>query len=463
LREESAMRTRDAVWLALLVLSVVLTAAVKYLPYLPGDVSSTLLVQSMLPAPKRWAQLLSSTTEMPWVLLLITVTFLLSWVMAGWRAALLSLVCFAGLWLLGKWLGPFVAQPRPSADLVRVTGSPSGSAFPSIFAFNYIATVGFLAVLAVVKTSGKIRWAVLLVGATLLLAGWIARVDLAAHWPSDVGISCLIGLLWVTLLIRFLEGRELRRFSLRNYQQKKEVFMDARILTSRRRFLATTWGLAAGLALPVFPNAALAAERQEGKGNESEVTPVEDLMREHGILRRVLLIYEELVRRLEGTKELPTAVIGDTAGIIRRFVEDYHEKLLEQDELFQRFEKAGKLVDLVKVLYAQHQAGRHLTDLILASAKPPTLTGIEARQKLSLPIRQFIRMYRPHAAREDTVLFPALRSIVSPREYDELGEMFEEKEEKLFGKGGFGNIVEQVTALEKALGIYDLAQFTPTS
>jgi len=48
------------------------------------------------------------------------------------------------------------------------------------------------------------------------------------------------------------------------------------------------------------------------------------------------------------------------------------------------------------------------------------------------------------------------------RGYHELGEKFEEKEEKLFGKDGFGTIVEEVAALEKALGIYDLAQFTPT-
>jgi hemerythrin-like domain-containing protein len=85
----------------------------------------------------------------------------------------------------------------------------------------------------------------------------------------------------------------------------------------------------------------------------------------------------------------------------------------------------------------------------------------EAKQKLSRAIREFIRMYRPHAAHEDTVLFPAFRAIVSPEEYDELGEKFEEKEEKLFGKGGFDKMVEEVAALEKTLGIYDLMQFIP--
>jgi undecaprenyl-diphosphatase len=197
------MRKNNLIWLALFGLAALLTLAVKYLPFLPGDVSCTRLVQSLLPESKEWAKWLSSTAEMPSVLILISITFLISLLVAGWRAASLSVVSFIGLRLLGKVLGPIIAQPRPSPELVHVAGSLSGSAFPSIFALNYISTVGFLAVLATVKTSGKLRWAILIVCSLLLIVGWIARVALAAHWPSDVATSYLIGLLWVTLLIRF--------------------------------------------------------------------------------------------------------------------------------------------------------------------------------------------------------------------------------------------------------------------
>ena len=68
-------------------------------------------------------------------------------------------------------------------------------------------------------------------------------------------------------------------------------------------------------------------------------------------------------------------------------------------------------------------------------------------------------MYRPHEAREDTVLFPAFRSVVTPQEYSSLGEEFEEKEHQLFGEEGFSGIVEQTAAIERALGIYELNQF----
>ena len=61
-----------------------------------------------------------------------------------------------------------------------------------------------------------------------------------------------------------------------------------------------------------------------------------------------------------------------------------------------------------------------------------------------------------------TILFPAFRKIVSEHEYDALGEEFEKKEAQLFHGDGFEKNVDAVAKLEKELGIYDLAQFTPT-
>ena len=70
-------------------------------------------------------------------------------------------------------------------------------------------------------------------------------------------------------------------------------------------------------------------------------------------------------------------------------------------------------------------------------------------------------MYRPHAAREDTELFPAFREVVGRPGYQELGEQFEDKEHQLFGERGFANTVAEIARLETSLGIADLASFTP--
>jgi hypothetical protein len=43
-----------------------------------------------------------------------------------------------------------------------------------------------------------------------------------------------------------------------------------------------------------------------------------------------------------------------------------------------------------------------------------------------------------------------------------LGEEFEENEHKRFGEDGFETMVNKVADIEKQLGIYELAQFTPS-
>jgi len=134
---------------------------------------------------------------------------------------------------------------------------------------------------------------------------------------------------------------------------------------------------------------------------------------------------------------------------------------LEEDFLFPRFEKANQLTNLVKVLRKQHKAGRILTDVILQFAKMKSLTNTDETQKLIKLLSDFNGMYRPHEAREDTVLFPAMRKIVSEDEYFALGEDFEDREHELFGEDGFETMVEKVANIEKQLGIYDLSRFTP--
>jgi hemerythrin-like domain-containing protein len=235
--------------------------------------------------------------------------------------------------------------------------------------------------------------------------------------------------------------------------------------SSRRDFLQQTSIAGAGLLVagPVLANPQkLQSVEQQSSGH---VSPAEDLMRQHGVLNRILLIYDEHLRMLAAKQTFDGSVLVNAADIVRHFIEDYHEKL-EEDFLFPRFRKAGKLVSLVDILLAQHRAGRVLTAQIRELAALPTLKfvsdkGASDAEKLADALRAFLRMYRPHEAREDTVLFPAFRTIVSQHEYEALGNNFEKKEDELFGDEGFFKVVDQVAELEKKLGVYDLAQFTP--
>ncbi len=203
------------------------------------------------------------------------------------------------------------------------------------------------------------------------------------------------------------------------------------------------------------------SQRQEHE-QEEEISPAEDLMREHGLLTRVLLVYQNYADRLAlGARDIPAEPLHRSADIVREFVEDYHERLEEQ-YLFPRFRKAGMLVELVDTLQTQHDAGRRITDIVRKLAVQSAFKDQNQRLTLIDALRQFNRMYLPHESREDTVLFPAFRKLVSPNEYDALGEQFENREHELFGEDGFEMMVDRVADVEGQVGIHDLAQFTPT-
>ncbi|MGA7514545.1 MAG: hemerythrin domain-containing protein, partial [Candidatus Sulfotelmatobacter sp.] len=191
--------------------------------------------------------------------------------------------------------------------------------------------------------------------------------------------------------------------------------------SNRRRFLQQTSIASAGLLAPAVT---FAYPGESEKKSAEDISPAEDLMREHGVLNRILLIYDDHLRMLAAKQTFDGSILVNAADIIRHFVEEYHEKL-EEEFLFPRFRKAGKLVSLVDTLLAQHKAGRLLTAQIRELAALPTFKyvsdkGASDAEKLADALRAFLRMYRPHEAREDTVLFPAFRSIVSPHEYDAL-------------------------------------------
>jgi hemerythrin-like domain-containing protein len=230
----------------------------------------------------------------------------------------------------------------------------------------------------------------------------------------------------------------------------------------RRGFVAAA--VSAGLAgIAPAALAAAAGARQMGAPSwdpDQGVTAPEDLMKEHGVLNRCLLVYEEGTRRLRDRQEVPPELFQHTASLIRRFVEQYHEKN-EEKYIFPQFRRAGKMTDLVDTLLRQHKAGRVVTAEILRFSTQAAFRDKGNQERLVASVESFIRMYRPHEACEDTVLFPALRTILPPARVAALGDRMEEAEHTVLGNEGFEKAVAQVAALEKQLGIYNLAQFTP--
>ena len=213
---------------------------------------------------------------------------------------------------------------------------------------------------------------------------------------------------------------------------------------------------------PTHTTGAPAAEAKggddKGKSDEPEVTTTEDLMREHGVIRRAIVVYREAAGRLRAKpSSVPIDALQKTAKLLRSFAEDYHEKQLEEAHLFPAVKKAGgPAASLVDTLIAQHARGREITEYVISVTAGAIGANGEA---LAKSLEGFARMYEEHAALEDTIVFPAWKKTMSPKELDAIGDTFEEIEHKTFGKDGFDDAAFQIAAIESAFG-FTLGQFT---
>ena len=231
--------------------------------------------------------------------------------------------------------------------------------------------------------------------------------------------------------------------------------------TSRRRLIG---GLSGAVLIAGASGAALAAKQpKETKPppqpeKEKKVGAVEDLMREHGVLRRALLIYRQSAAKLRAGTAIDPKPLRKTAQLFRDFGENYHERMLEQAHIFPTLRKSESPAGaLVVTLIAQHDRGREITDYIRTVTGKGAVGDAEA---LARAFETFELMYENHAAREDTIVFPAWREGLSERQLHDMGQTFEDIEHRQFGKDGFADAVKQLAAIEEALGFADLAQFT---
>lgn len=202
------MKVRQYIWIGLVVLTLALILTAARLPKFPGDVQVTKAIQSVAPEGEAWAKWVTATAKAPPRYILFAMTLALAWVLGGWRAALLSMVSFVGVLLVGPMIKSWVARPRPSSELIHVVGSPSGFSMPSSFAMVYGSTFGFIALLGFWKSRAPTltRLPIAIVCCMLLFIGAVARIVLGAHWPSDMFLSYLICFLWISFLMWILSA-----------------------------------------------------------------------------------------------------------------------------------------------------------------------------------------------------------------------------------------------------------------
>jgi len=120
-------------------------------------------------------------------------------------------------------------------------------------------------------------------------------------------------------------------------------------------------------------------------------------------------------------KNSTQTVVTNSAGIIKSFIEDYPREAGRGPHLSQRFEQAGKLIELTTNLRAQHAMGRGGVD-----GKESWPPGQERRLMKNAACNR-LAAFKPHVSaltrhEKRYVLFPGVATkIVSKHEYDAMG------------------------------------------
>jgi hemerythrin-like domain-containing protein len=223
---------------------------------------------------------------------------------------------------------------------------------------------------------------------------------------------------------------------------------------ARRGIIAAVAALGAATSLSACGSKADADE---------DVSATEDLMREHGVLRRILVIYRECAAMLRAGNSFDATALGAAADLFRAFGEDYHERKLEEAHIFPRVRSAdGAMAPLIDTLVAQHARGREINQFLLERCRSGTIAG-GSGNAVAGALESFARMYEEHAAVEDTIVFQRWRKLLSERQRDEAAETFESIERSQFHGDGFDRSVTLVAGIERRLGLSDLARYTASS
>ena len=189
-------------WLALLAITAMLAAYGATVAEASWEVETIRWVQRVSPGGlEAVAEFMTAIGRWPVSTLIPAVAVVAIW-LSGRRRLAVFLVLAALARVVSVVVKELVDRPRPTDSLVNVAHQLGDPSFPSGHVLGATLLYGFLIYCAEIGIAGR-RLRRLVQALFLLVIGLMgyARVELGAHWPTDVLGGYALGLLILTVVI----------------------------------------------------------------------------------------------------------------------------------------------------------------------------------------------------------------------------------------------------------------------
>lgn len=187
----------------------------------------------------------------------------------------------------------------------------------------------------------------------------------------------------------------------------------------------------------------------------NKLTVAEYLYKNHGLLNRMILIYEELIRRLKNNIRIGNKIVYYTAYIIKNYVENYHKT--NKIYIYPLLRTNNIEIEIIDELANLHKINKQLINHILKISENDFISD---KNELIFYMQQYIKISRYHTSREDTVIFPKFINLLDNETMIDYSWLFDEKQNEYLGLNGFNNYLNIIVSIEKYLNIHDLKEIT---
>jgi len=181
--------------------------------------------------------------------------------------------------------------------------------------------------------------------------------------------------------------------------------------------------------------------------------PIAILMEEHRVIERAIRLLQKVVERIDAGRDVEASVLADLVDFIRNFADRCHHAK-EEKILFQTFAEKGIPVEggPIGVMLFEHEEGRRAARAMAEAASKIKDGDLSKSKDFSENAKNYAQLLTQHIYKEDNILYPMGRRLLSEEEKEELIRRFEVVERKEIGEGVHEKYINLLKDLERRLG-----------